>query len=40
MRELALVVLILVAVALAAGRYGVDSREGFEWSVRARRSGR
>src|SRR5215218_5938932 len=36
MRELALVVLILVALAVAAGRYGVDSREGFEWSARGR----
>ena|SRR5215218_9854166 len=40
MRELALVVLILVALAVAAGRYGVDSREGFEWSARGRLSGR
>jgi hypothetical protein len=40
MGALALVVLILVAVALAAGRYGVDSREGFEWSARGRPSGR
>jgi hypothetical protein len=40
MQALAVVVLILVAVALAAGRYGVDSREGFEWSARGRWSGR
>jgi hypothetical protein len=30
MQELALMVLILVALAVAAGRFGVDSREGFE----------
>ena len=40
MRELALLVLIVVALAVAAGRYGVDSREGFEWSARGRLSGR
>ena len=40
MQGLALVVLILVALAVAAGRYGVDSREGFEWSARGRLSGR
>ena len=40
MQALALIVLILAAVALAAGRYGVDSREGFEWSARGLRSGR
>jgi hypothetical protein len=40
MQGLALVVLLLVALAVAAGRYGVDSREGFEWSVRGRLSGR
>jgi hypothetical protein len=28
MQELALVVLTLAALAVAAGRYGVDSREG------------
>jgi hypothetical protein len=40
MRELAVVVLILVALAVAAGRYGVDSRAGFAWSARGRSSGR
>jgi hypothetical protein len=40
MQELALIVLILAAMAVAAGRYGVDSREGFEWSARGRLSGR
>jgi hypothetical protein len=40
MQELALVVVILVALAVAAGRYGEDSREGFEWSARGRPSGR
>ena len=40
MQGLALVVLILVALAVAAGRYGADSREGFEWSARGLRSGR
>jgi hypothetical protein len=38
MEALALVVVLLVAVA--AGRYGVDSREGFEWSARGRLNGR
>jgi hypothetical protein len=32
MQELALLVLILVALVVAAVRYGVDSRDGFEWS--------
>jgi hypothetical protein len=40
MEALALVVVLLVAVAVAAGRYGVDSREGFEWSARGRPNGR
>jgi hypothetical protein len=40
MGALALIVLILAVVALAAGRFGMDSREGFEWSVRGRLSGR
>jgi len=40
MQELVLIVLILAAMAVAAGRYGVDSREGFEWSARGRLSGR
>ena len=40
MEALALVVVPLVAVAVAAGRYGVDSREGFERSARGRLSGR
>ena len=40
MEALALVVVLLVAVALAAGRYGVDSREGFERSARGRLNGR
>ena len=40
MQELALVMLTLAALAVAAGRYGVDSREGFEWSARGRLSGR
>jgi hypothetical protein len=42
MEALALMVVLLVAVAaaVAAGRYGVDSREGFEWSARGRLNGR
>ena len=40
MQELALAVVILTVLAVAAGRYGVDSREGFEWSARGRLSGR
>ena len=32
--------LILMGLAVAAGWYGVDSREGFEWSARGRLSGR
>jgi hypothetical protein len=40
MEALVLVVVLLVAVALAARRYGVDSREGSEWSARGRLNGR
>jgi hypothetical protein len=42
MHELLILLICLVALAVLAGRYGVDSRDGLDWSPpdRARRHGR
>jgi hypothetical protein len=36
MQALITVLVALATLAILAGRYGVDSREGFEWSARRR----
>ena len=42
MRALLILLIYVVALAVLAGRYGVDSRDGFDWSPpdRARSRGR
>jgi hypothetical protein len=42
MQALLIVLICLVILAILAGRYGVDSRDGFDWSPpdRARSHGR
>jgi hypothetical protein len=36
MQALLIVLICLVALAVVAGRYGADSRDGPDWSPRAR----
>jgi hypothetical protein len=42
MQALLILLISLVTLAIVAGRYGVDSRDGLDWSppVRARSRGR
>ena len=40
MQALVIVFAILVVLAIAAGRYGADSRDGFDRSAPGRSSGR
>ena len=42
MQALVILLICLVTLAILAGRYGVDSRDGFDWSPpdRARSHGR
>jgi hypothetical protein len=39
MQALLIVLICLVALAVLAGRYGADSRDGLDWSPRDQASG-
>ena len=40
MQALLILLICLVALAILAGRYGVDSRDGLDWSLPERARGR